>query len=51
MIKDNHIAAVGGLDKFSFQEEFKKGKFLEIEVKKISQLKAALKIQILTSSC
>ena len=44
MIKDNHIAAVGGLDKFSFKKNLKKGKFLEIEVKKISQLKAALKL-------
>lgn len=44
MIKDNHIASVGGLDKFSFKNNLKKGKFLEIEVKRISQLKDALKL-------
>jgi nicotinate-nucleotide pyrophosphorylase (carboxylating) len=44
MIKDNHIAVVEGLENFSFQKNLKKGKFLEIEVKKLSQILPALKL-------
>ena len=44
MIKDNHIAVAEGLENFSFQQNLKKGKFLEIEVKKLSQIHPALKL-------
>ena len=39
MIKDNHIFATDGLNNISFKKNFIRGKFLEIEVKKLSQLK------------
>jgi len=45
MIKDNHIFATDGLNNLSFKKNFNKGKFLEIEVKKISQLKDALRLK------
>ena len=44
MIKDNHIAVVEGIENFNFRKNLKKGKFLEIEVKKLSQIKPALKL-------
>ena len=44
MIKDNHIAVVEGMENFNFRKNLKKGKFLEIEVKKLSQIKPALKL-------
>ena len=45
MIKDNHIFAVDGLNNISFKKNFNRGKFLEIEVKKLSQLKDALRLK------
>ena len=45
MIKDNHIAAAEGIEKLFFKKNLKKGKFLEIEVKKLSQIEAALKLK------
>ena len=39
MIKDNHIFATDGLNNNSNKKNFIRGKFLEIEVKKLSQLK------------
>ena len=44
MIKDNHIFATDGLNNISFKKNFNRGKFLEIEVKKLSQLKDALRL-------
>ena len=44
MIKDNHIAVVEGIENFRFKKNLKKGKFLEIEVKKLSQIESALKL-------
>ena len=45
MIKDNHIFATDGLNNISFKKNFIRGKFLEIEVKKLSQLKDALRLK------
>ncbi len=45
MIKDNHIFATDGLNNISFKKNFNRGKFLEIEVKKLSQLKDALRLK------
>ena len=45
MIKDNHIFAADGLNNISFKKNFNRGKFLEIEVKKLSQLKDALRLK------
>ena len=45
MIKDNHIFASDGLNNISFKKNFNRGKFLEIEVKKLSQLKDALRLK------
>ena len=45
MIKDNHIFAIDGLNNISFKKNFNRGKFLEIEVKKLSQLKDALRLK------
>ena len=45
MIKDNHIFATDGLNNISFKKNFDRGKFLEIEVKKLSQLKDALRLK------
>ena len=45
MIKDNHIFATNGLNNISFKKNFNRGKFLEIEVKKLSQLKDALRLK------
>ena len=45
MIKDNHISATNGLNNISFKKNFNRGKFLEIEVKKLSQLKDALRLK------
>ena len=45
MIKDNHIFASDGLNNISFKKNFDRGKFLEIEVKKLSQLKDALRLK------
>ena len=44
MIKDNHIAVAEGIENLFFKKNLKKGKFLEIEVKKLSQIEAALKL-------
>ena len=44
MIKDNHIAVDEGIENLFFKKNLKKGKFLEIEVKKLSQIEAALKL-------
>ena len=45
MIKDIHIFATDGLNNISFKKNFIRGKFLEIEVKKLSQLKDALRLK------
>ena len=45
MIKDNHIFATDGINNISFKKNFNRGKFLEIEVKKLSQLKDALRLK------
>ena len=45
MIKDNHIFATDGLNNISLKKNFNRGKFLEIEVKKLSQLKDALRLK------
>ena len=44
LIKDNHIAVGEGIENLFFKKNLKKGKFLEIEVKKLSQIEAALKL-------
>ena len=43
MLKDNHLKAYGGIKKIKNIEFSQKGDFLEIEIEKLSQIKAALK--------
>ena len=43
MLKDNHLKAFGGINKIKNIKFLKKGDFLEIEIEKLSQIKAALK--------
>ena len=43
MLKDNHLKAFGGIKKIKNIKFLKTGDFLEIEIEKLSQIKAALK--------
>ena len=43
MLKDNHLKAYGGIKRIKNIEFSQKGDFLEIEIEKLSQIKAALK--------
>ena len=43
MLKDNHLKAYGGIKKIKNIEFSQRGDFLEIEIEKLSQIKAALK--------
>ena len=43
MLKDNHLRAFGGIKKIKDIKYSKRGDFLEIEIEKLSQIKAALK--------
>ncbi len=42
MLKDNHLKAFGGIKKIKNIKFLKRGDFLEIEIEKLSQIKAAL---------
>ena len=43
MLKDNHLKAFGGIKKIKNIKFLEKGDFFEIEIEKLSQIKAALK--------